>query len=181
MLFLHHAIQLGLVCCWFLQENNWPTQMSSDISIPTCTTSGESGIFQMGEAKIYYLERFCQKFFYHVMPDFHCQIRIQIWIRTRTQIPVLCRYYGKGIQIWVSGNMFCIIRCSKGFEIRVWVRVRIRVQIWNWVRIWIWVRVWIWVQIWIRVQIWIWIRVREWKWDITNNGIGDVLCSSQSP
>ena len=41
---------------------------------------------------------------------FHC--------RTRTQIPVLCRYYGKEIRIWiwVSGNMFCIILCSH----RVW-------------------------------------------------------------
>ena len=46
----------------------------------------------------------------------HCRIRIRI--RTGTQMPVLCRYYGKGILIWiwVSGNMFCIIPCNH----RVW-------------------------------------------------------------
>ena len=50
------------------------------------------------------------------MVHFHC--RTQIRIQTRTQILVLCRYYGKGIRIWiwVSGNMFCIILCSY----RVW-------------------------------------------------------------
>ena len=37
------------------------------------------------------------------MAYFHCRIRI----RTRARIPVLYKYYGKGIQIWirVSGNM----------------------------------------------------------------------------
>ena len=51
-----------------------------------------------------------------VLTYFHC--RTQIRIRTRTQIPVLCRYYGKRIWIWiwVSGNMFCITLCSH----RVW-------------------------------------------------------------
>ena len=46
------------------------------------------------------------------MAYFHCRARI--WIRNWTQIPVLCRYYGKWIRIWiwVSGNMFCIILCS---------------------------------------------------------------------
>ena len=50
------------------------------------------------------------------MAYFHCRARI--WIRNWTQIPVLCRYYGKWIRIWiwVSGNMFCIILCSH----RVW-------------------------------------------------------------
>ena len=48
------------------------------------------------------------------MAYFHCrtQIRIRIW----TQIPVPCRYYGKGIWGGVSGNVFCIILCSY----RVW-------------------------------------------------------------
>ena len=51
-----------------------------------------------------------------IMAYFHCRTWIQI--RTQTQIPVLCRYYGKGIWIWIwiSGNMFCIILCSH----RVW-------------------------------------------------------------
>ena len=50
------------------------------------------------------------------MAYFHCLTRIRM--QTRTQIPVLCRYYGKVIQIWiwVSGNMFCMILCSH----RVW-------------------------------------------------------------
>ena len=49
---------------------------------------------------------------YELMAYFHC--RTQIWIWTRTQIPLLCRYCGKGIQIriWVNGNMSCIILCS---------------------------------------------------------------------
>ena len=47
-----------------------------------------------------------------VVVDFLCRTR------TRTQILVLCRYYGKGIRIWiwVSGNILCIILCSH----RVW-------------------------------------------------------------
>ena len=51
-----------------------------------------------------------------VMTYFHCRTGIQI--RTRTQIPVLYKYYGKGIQFWirVSGNIFCIIPHSH----RVW-------------------------------------------------------------
>ena len=32
-----------------------------------------------------------------VMAHFHCRTGIRI--RIRTQIPVLCRYYGKGIRI----------------------------------------------------------------------------------
>ena len=49
---------------------------------------------------------------YALMAYFHCRTRIRI--QTRTRIPVLCRYCGKGIQIWiwVSGNMFCMILCS---------------------------------------------------------------------
>ena len=47
-----------------------------------------------------------------LMAYFHCWTRIQI--RTQIQIPVLFRYYGKRIWIWicVSGNMFCMILCS---------------------------------------------------------------------
>ena len=51
-----------------------------------------------------------------IMGYFHCQTWIRI--RTRTQIPVLCRYYRKGdrIWIWVNKSMFCIIPCDH----RVW-------------------------------------------------------------
>ena len=39
------------------------------------------------------------KVLFALMAYFHCGTRIRI--RTRTQIPVLCRYYGKGIGIWI--------------------------------------------------------------------------------
>ena len=48
--------------------------------------------------------------------DLHCQIRTRI--PTRTRIPVLYKYYGKGIRIWIRTNVksLCIVLCSH----RVW-------------------------------------------------------------
>ena len=37
------------------------------------------------------------------MADLHC--RIQARIPTRTRIPVLYKYYGKGIQVWIRTNV----------------------------------------------------------------------------
>ena len=64
-----------------------------------------------------YFEAASQELKLHTLvADLHCRILTRIPARTR--IPVLCKYYGKGIRVWIRTNMksFCTVLCSH----RVW-------------------------------------------------------------